>query len=263
MTAQIHATALIADGAEIDAGVSIGPFCVIGAYARIAKGVVLHDHVTITGNTHLAEDVEVFQNSVVGASPQIVGFKDTGVSRVEIGARTILREHVSIHAGSTPDDGLTSIGADCMFMANTHAGHDCKIGDKCVIANGTQIGGHVVTGEQVWMGGQVAVHQFCRIGKHGFVGGGAILVDDVIPYGSVIGNRAYLAGLNVIGLKRRGFSRDAIGSLRAATKLLFAGEGSFANRLDQTESQFSESTEVMDIVNFIKSDHTRSICMPK
>lgn len=262
MTVNIHPTAIVDTSADIAADVQIGPYCVVGPDAVLERGVKLHNHVTITGRTRLGEDVEIFSHAAMGGPPQVLGYKDSENSRVEIGARTIMREYTTIHAGSPDAGGLTRVGSDCLFMAYSHAAHDCDIGDKCVIANGAQIGGHVTVGEQVWMGGQIAVHQHCRIGKHAFLGGGAIAVTHVIPYGSVVGNQAKLAGLNIVGLKRRGFSRQTIHDLRAAYRLLFAEEGTFSERLVDTEETYSDSPEVMEIVEFIKAAKSRSICMP-
>ena len=262
MTTNIHPTAIVDPAAKIGAGVEIGPYCIVGPDAILGDGVKLHNHISIIGRTHLHEDVEVHANAVIGGPPQVLGFKDSEASRVEIGARTIMRECTTVHAGSPDVGGLTRVGADCLFMAYSHAAHDCDIGEKCVIANGAQIGGHVTVGEQVWMGGNTAVHQHVRIGKHAFLGGGAIAVTHVIPYGSVVGNQAKLAGLNIVGLKRRGFGRQTIHDLRAAYRLLFAEEGTFSERLADTEETYAASPEVMEIVTFIKAAKTRPICMP-
>ena len=262
MTTLIHSTAIVDPSAKIGAHVEIGPFCVVGPHVVLEDGVKLHNHVSITGRTRLCKNVEVFDHAAVGRPPQVLGFKDSKDSRVEVGAGTIMREFSNIHAGSPNAGGLTRVGSECLMMAYSHVAHDCDIGDKCVIANGTQIGGHVIVGEQVWMGGLVAVHQHCRIGKHAFLGGGAIAVTHVIPYGSVIGNQARLAGLNIVGLKRRGFARQTIHDLRAAYRLLFAEEGTFSERLADTEETYADSPEVMDIVAFIRAAKSRSICMP-
>ncbi len=262
MTSKFHPTAIVDSSAEIGSDVEIGPYCTVGPNVVLDNGVKLRSHATISGRTRLSENVEVFEHAAIGGPPQVLGFQDSEDSRVEIGPRTILREYSNVHAGSPDAGGITRIGADCLMMAYSHVAHDCDISDRCVIANGTQIGGHVTVGEQVWMGGQVAVHQHCRIGKHAFLGGGAIVVSHVIPYGSVIGNQANLAGLNIVGLKRRGFARQTIHDLRAAYRLLFAEEGTFSERLADTEATYAESAEVMDIVDFIKAAKSRAICMP-
>ena len=259
----IHPSAIVDPKSELGDNVSIGPFCVIGPDVVIENNVTLHSHVSVQGRTHISENVEIFEHAAIGGPPQILNFRDSDDSRLEIGARTIFREYTNVHAGSPDSGGLTKIGADCMFMSYSHVAHDCDIGNKCVIANGTQIGGHVTVGEQVWMGGQVAVHQHCRIGRHAFLGGGAIVVAHVIPYGSVVGNHAHLAGLNIVGLKRRGFSRETIHDLRAAYRLLFAEEGTFSERLADTAETYSKCSEVNEIVDFIKAAKSRAICMPR
>ena len=263
MSSAIHPSAIIDSRACIDEGVSIGPYSVIGAGARLHKGVRIHNHVTVTGNALLHENVELYPGCVVGAQPQIINYSDDGSTRLEIGARTILREHVTVHVGSSTHGGLTTIGQDCLLMIGCHIAHDCHVGDKCVIANDVQFAGHVTVDEQVWIGGLAAIHQFSRIGRHAFVGGGAILVDDVIPYGAVVGNHAHLSGLNIAGLKRRGFSKQTLRELRAAYKTLFAGDGHFADRVSQLEATYRDSREVMEIVEFIQSRHKRPICQPE
>ena len=263
MTANIHPTAVVEAGAELGTNVTIGAFAYIGPNAEIHDNAVLRPKATVLGRTIINESVELFPGAVVGGPPQVLGYRESEDSRLEIGARTVMREHTTLHTGSPEHGGLTKVGADCLFMAHTHAAHDCVIGDKCVIANNTHIGGHVTVGEQVWFGGAVAVHQWCRIGDHAFVGGGSILVADVIPFGSVVGNHAHLAGLNVVGLKRRGFSRETIRSLRSAYRMLYAKEGTFSERLEDTSAAFSESPEVMQIVDFIRSSKNRALCLPR
>lgn len=260
--ADVHATAVIAPEADIADDVSIGPFCVIGPDVVLGQGCILHNGVTIEGRTSIGEGCELFTGSVIGKAPQILGFEDSPVSRVEIGARTIVREHATIHPGSVEQGGLTQVGADCLLMIGVHIAHDCIIGDRCVMANNVTLGGHVHIGEQVWMGGLAAVHQHCRIGEHAFIGGGAILVDNVIPFGAVIGNHAHLAGINIVGLKRRGFSRQSIQDLRSAYRMLFADEGTFAERIDDTQATYSGSEEVTRILTFIEKNTARPLCMP-
>ncbi|MEL6860475.1 MAG: acyl-ACP--UDP-N-acetylglucosamine O-acyltransferase [Pseudomonadota bacterium] len=263
MTSSIHPTAIVESGAELGTNVSIGALAYVGPDVVLGDNVTLHPKATVFGRTDLGEEVEVYPGSVIGGPPQVLGYKPSADSRLVVGDRTVLREHTTLHTGSPEHGGLTQIGADCLFMAHTHAAHDCVLGDKCVIANNTHIGGHVTVGHQVWFGGAVAVHQWCRIGDHAFVGGGSILVADVIPYGSVVGNHAHLAGLNVVGLKRRGFSRETIRNLRSAYRMLYAKEGTFSERLEDTASAFAESEEVMQIVDFIRSSKNRALCLPR
>jgi len=263
MTVEIHPTAIVEPGAELGENVSIGAFAYVGKHAQLGDGVKVHQKGTVIGRTTLGESVEIHSGAVIGGDPQILGYQESEDSKLEIGARTIMREHTTAHLGSPAHGGVTKIGADCLMMVHTHAAHDCVIGDNCVIANNTHLGGHVQVADYVWMGGMVAVHQWCRIGKHAFVGGGSILVADVIPYGSVVGNHAHLAGLNVVGLKRRGFSRQVIHDMRAACRLLYAKEGTFTERLEDTAETFAEVKEVMDIVDFIRANKNRSLCLPR
>ncbi len=263
MSVNIHPTAIVETGAQLGEDVSIGAYAYIGPDTKLGDRVQVHQKGSVIGNTVLGEDVQVHSGAVIGGAPQVLGQELSEESRLEIGARTIMREHTTAHTGSPTHGGLTKIGSDCLFMVHTHAAHDCDIGSNCVIANNTHIGGHVTVADFVWMGGAVAVHQWCRIGMHAFVGGGAILVADVIPYGSVLGNHAHLAGLNVVGLKRRGFSRSTIRDMRAAYRLLYAKEGTFTERLEDTAKAYEHVPEVMDIVGFIRANKNRALCLPR
>lgn len=263
MTVTIHPTAIVEPGASLGTNVSIGALAYVGPDAELQDGVTLHPKATVFGRSTLGPGVEIYPGSVIGGPPQVLGYKPSADSRLEIGAGTVMREHTTLHTGSPEHGGLTKIGSESLFMAHTHAAHDCQFGDKCVVANNTHIGGHVTVGDQVWFGGAVAVHQWCRIGDHAFVGGGSILVADVIPFGSVVGNHAHLAGLNVVGLKRRGYSRETIKNLRSAYRMLYAKEGTFSERLEDTASAYADSAEVMQIVDFIRSSKNRALCLPR
>jgi UDP-N-acetylglucosamine acyltransferase len=260
---QIHPTAIVEDGATLGEGVRVGPFAFVGADVSLGENCHIHQRATVAGRTELGAGVEVFPGAVIGTTPQILNFKDDGTSRLTIGAGTVIREHVTIHGGSPDHGGLTSVGENCLLMVGVHIAHDCHVGDKCVFANNVALGGHITIADQVWMGGLAAVHQFCRIGPHAFVGGGAIVVADVIPYGSVIGNHAYLAGLNIVGMKRRGFSRRSIHDLRAAYRMLFAKEGTFSERIVDAERTYGECRELMEIIDFIRAGKSRSLCLPE
>ncbi|MEM1086110.1 MAG: acyl-ACP--UDP-N-acetylglucosamine O-acyltransferase [Pseudomonadota bacterium] len=263
MSVAVHSTAIVEDGAELGTNVQIGAYAHVGAHVSLGDDCVIHPKAMVLGRSTLGHKVQVHPGAVIGGPPQVLGYQESEESRLEVGDGTILREHVTLHTGSPEHGGLTKVGRECFFMAHTHAAHDCVIGDKNVIANNTHIGGHVTTGEQVWMGGACAVHQFCRIGDHAFVGGGSILVADVIPFGSVVGNHAHLAGLNVVGLKRRGFSRETIKSIRSGYRMLYAREGTFTERLEDTARTFADVAEVMQIVDFIRENKNRSLCLPR
>ena len=261
--AEIHDSAIVSPDAQIADDVKIGPFCMVGPEVTLEAGCVLHNGVTIEGRTHLEEGCELFTGAVIGKDPQILGYEPSPVSRIEIGARTIIREHATVHPGSAEHGGLTRVGSDCLLMIGVHIAHDCILADRCVLANNATLAGHVQIGEQVWLGGLAAVHQHCRIGAHAFVGGGAILVDNVIPYSIVVGNHARLAGINIVGLRRRGFSRQSIHDLRAAYRMLFADEGSFVERIEDTQAAYGGSPEVEKLLQFIEKNTGRALCMPK
>lgn len=263
MSVSIHPTAIVEDGAQLGVDVTIGAFAFIGADVELGDGCIVRPRGTVVGYTKLGEACIVDTGAVIGGAAQILGAQDSEASRLWVGDRVEFRENVTIHRGSPAHDGVTRIGDDSYFMANTHAAHDCQIGAKCVIANGSQLGGHVTLGEQVWVGGGVAAHQFSRVGDHGFVGGGSILVADVIPFGSVVGNHAHLAGLNINGLKRRGFSKADMKGLRAGYRALFSGDGLFADRVKHVAKEFNSDPLVMKIVDFINSGRDRALCLPR
>lgn len=258
----IHPSSIIHDGAEIGSGVEIGPFCEIGADVTLEDGVRLHSHVRIGGRTQLGAECEVHSGAVLGGTPQILGLEPSPDARLEIGPRCTLREHVTAHVGSPDHGGVTRIGADCFLMIGVHVGHDCRVGDKCVIANNVPLAGHVHLGEQVWMGGQAAVHQFTEIGDHAFIAGGAILVGDVAPFTMAVGNHARLNGLNVNGLKRRGFSREDMKALRAAYRKVFFGDAAFADRVEAAAAEFADVPLAMRLIDFVRADRKRPLCLP-
>ena len=257
----IHPTALVAAGAELGADVDIGPYCTIGPRVRIGDRVRLVSHVVIEGATEVGEDTLVHAFAVLGGPPQHLAHRGEE-TRLVVGARNRIREHVTMHTGTVLGGGVTRVGSDSLYMVASHVAHDCVVGDHVTFANNATLGGHVQVGDYVFMGGLSAVHQFTRIGRFAFAGGGAIVTKDVIPFGSVWGSQAVLGGLNLVGLKRRGFSREAINELRAAYRLLFAPEGTFQERLDDMEEAHRGSSEVMEIVDFIRADANRPICLP-
>ncbi len=262
MGIEIHPSAVVEDGAELADGVQVGPFCHIGPQVTLGRECILHSHVTLMGRTRIGAECAFYPGTTIGAPPQSIGFKDDPASKVEIGDRCTFRESTSVHAGIPSFNGTTKIGNDCFFMVGAHAAHDCIIGDHVVLANLAILGGHVEVADHVWFGGMVAVHQFTRIGRHAFIGGGSILVDDVIPFGSVTGNRASLVGLNIVGLKRRGFRRADIAEMRKVYRAVFQGEGMLADRLDTAAAIFSDSPLAMEIIDFIRADKGRPICKP-
>jgi UDP-N-acetylglucosamine acyltransferase len=258
----VHPTAIIDPAARLAEGVEIGPFSIIGANAVLGRNVRVASNVVIEGFTELGEDCVVHPFAVLGAPPQHAGHKGEP-TRLIIGPRNLIREQVTMHCGTPSGRGVTTIGSDGFFMVGVHIGHDCIVGDHVVMANTATLGGHVIVEDFVIMGGLSAAHQHTRIGRHAFVGGMAGVNHDVIPFGNVWGNHAHLEGLNLVGLKRRGFSREAINALRAAYRMLFAEEGTFQERLDDTAYAYSGSPEVMEIVEFIRADSTRPLTTPQ
>ncbi|HVM99260.1 MAG TPA: acyl-ACP--UDP-N-acetylglucosamine O-acyltransferase [Caulobacteraceae bacterium] len=260
---KIHATAQVAPGAELADTVEVGPYCIVGAGAKLGPGVVLRPHVVIDGQTEIGEGCEVHPFALLGASPQHAAYKPGDPVRLVIGKRNLIREQVTFHGGSTVGRGVTRIGDNGTFYVGAHVGHDCIVGDHVTMTNAATLGGHVVLGDYVIMGGLSAIQQRSRVGRHAFIGGLAAVNSDVIPYGMVWGNHATLEGLNLVGLKRRGFSREQINALRAGFRALFGDrEGPFRERLDAVADAFSESAEVLEIIEFIRAEPQRPLVMP-
>lgn len=260
--AQIHPTAVVAKGAELAEGVVIGPYCIIGERVTLGRNVRLTSHVVVEGVTDVGDDCEIHAFANIGGPPQHLAHKGEP-TELRIGPRNIIREHVTMHTGTAQGRGVTTVGADGLHMVGSHIAHDCIVGDHVVLAKGATLGGHVVMGDYVFMGGLAAVHQFSRVGRYAFIGGLAAVTKDVIPYGSVWGNHAHLEGLNLVGLKRRGFPRETISAMRAAYRMLMADEGTFQERLEDTARTFGETPEVMEIVDFIRADNNRPLCLPE
>jgi UDP-N-acetylglucosamine acyltransferase len=258
----IHPTAIVDPGAELGADVTIGPWCLVEAGAVIGDGCRLRNNVTICAGTTLGARCDVHAYAVLGGPPQDLSYKGEPTTLV-IGADCTMREHVTMNRGTARSRGVTTVGPGGYFMAASHVAHDCIVGEKAIFANNATLGGHVTIGEQVIMGGLSAVHQNTRVGRHAFGGGLAAVVADVIPYGSVVGVHAHLAGLNVIGLKRRGFSREQIHDMRAAYRLLFAEEGTLQERLEDVAQLFAHRAEAMEIVDFVRAESARPLCLPR
>ena len=257
----IHATAIIAEGATLDDGVSIGPYSIIGKDVRLASGVKIHPHVVVDGDTTIGSGTEIFPFSSIGMIPQDKKFSGED-SRLIIGENNIIREHVTMNPGTKGGGGLTQIGSNGLFLVGSHIAHDCKIGDNVILVNSATLGGHCTVGDHVILGGLSAVHQFVRIGDNAFVGGMAGVEADIIPYGMALGNRASLAGLNLVGMRRHNIPREQIHAVRSAYKQLFGLEGTFMERVDQVDEAFREDESVQKIVQFIKAASDRSFCVP-
>jgi UDP-N-acetylglucosamine acyltransferase len=221
----------------------------------------LMSHVVVEGHTSVGAGTRIFPFSSIGHHPQDLKYHGEP-SRLEIGERNVIREHVTMNPGTEGGGMLTKVGNECLFMVGAHVAHDCIVNNNVILVNNATLGGHVVIDDWAIIGGLAAVHQFVRIGRHAMIGGKTGVEHDVIPYGTVTGNRARLEGLNILGLKRRGFSRDEIHDIRKAYRLIFAEEGTMAERVADVVEDFSENEPVMEIVNFIRSDSSRGICKP-
>jgi UDP-N-acetylglucosamine acyltransferase len=262
VSVEIHPTAIVDKSARLADGVVVGPFSIIGADVAIGARTQLVSHVVVEGPTTIGEDCTVHSFATLGKPPQVLGYGGEP-TRLEIGDRNIFREYSTMHRGSMRGRGVTTIGSDGFFMAQVHVAHDCVIGDRVVLAHGSAIGGHVQLGDYAIIGGLAAVHQYTRIGPHVNIGGLAAVTKDVIPYGSAWGNHAHLEGLNLVGLKRRNFSRETINTLRAAYRLLFADEGTFQERVEDAAETYAQCAEVMEIIDFIRADANRPLCLPE
>ena len=260
MPPQIHASAVVEVGARIGAGVQIGPFCHIGPNVQLGAGVTVKSHVVITGDTEIGEGCTIFPFACIGEIPQDLKFQGED-TRLVIGARNRIREHVTINPGTAGGGGITRIGDDCLFMAGCHVAHDVQIANRVIVVNSAALAGHCIIGDDVIIGGLSGVHQFVRIGNGAIIGAVTMVTNDVIPYGLVQAPRGALDGLNLVGLKRRGVSRADISALRAAFQVLAQGDGAFQDRA-RSLSDDADSDYVRQIVEFVTGASDRSFLTP-
>jgi len=259
----IHPTAIIHPNATIGKNVSIGAYCVIGENVKLADNIKLYSHVCVDGDTSIGENSTIFPFAAIGLPPQDLKYAGEK-SKVIIGKNNKIREYVTIHPGTQGDKMVTKIGDNCLLMVSVHVAHDCVVGNNVILANNATLAGHVVVGDFAIIGGLSAIHQFTRIGDHAIVGGMSGIESDIIPYGSAMGERASLAGLNLVGLKRRNFDRETINDLREAYKILFLDDNdTLDKRIQNVETKFKGNKQVEEILNFIKNNQTRAICFPK
>ena len=262
MSGRIHPSAIVEDGARLGADVAVGPFCHVGPQVTLGDGVRLISHVSVAGQTAIGARTRVFPFASVGHEPQDLKFRGEP-SRLVIGEDCLVREGVTMNPGTAGGGLETIIGPRSVFLANAHVAHDCRIGEGVILSNNVMLAGHCQIGDFAIVGGGAAAHQFVRIGAHAFVGGLAGVEHDLIPFGMALGNRAALAGLNVVGLKRRGFSREAIHELRSAYKVLFHGKGALKERLADVAEAFHDQEAVQQIVAFLRQGGDRAICVPR
>lgn len=258
----IHPSAVVEAGAKLGQGVAIGPFCHVGADVVLDDGVELLSHVVVAGRTSVGARTRIFPFASIGHEPQDLKFHGEE-STLTIGTDCTIREGVTMNPGTEGGGLVTKVGNRCTFLANSHVAHDCHVGDQVIMSNNVMVAGHCRIGSFVILGGGAAMHQFVRIGDHAFVGGMAGVENDVIPYGMALGNRANLAGLNLVGLKRRGFSRESIHDLRRAYRLLFAAEGTLKERVEDVAGEFANHPQVHEILDFIREGGDRALCTPR
>jgi UDP-N-acetylglucosamine acyltransferase len=258
VAAFVHPTAIVARGARLGVGVRVGPYCSVGTNVVIEDGAELVSHVVVDGHTRIGPDVVLYPFCTVGLAPQDLKYRGQP-TRCEIGARTQVREHCTVHRGTVTGRGITRVGTDCLLMAVAHVAHDCTLGDHVILANNAVMGGHVSIGDHAVIGGAAAIHQFVRIGRAAMIGGVSGVEADVIPFGSVMGNRARLVGLNVIGLKRRGFDKAQVQLLHNAFRDLFRRDGVFAQRLSAVRSHYGDEALVAEVLDFIDAPSHRGL----
>lgn len=260
---KIHPTAVIAPTVTLGSNVSIGPYCVLDGEVSVGEGTQLVSHVVVSGCTTIGKNNKIFPFTSLGHAPQDLKFKGEK-SQLTIGDNNVIRENVTMNPGTEGGGMITSVGNNCLFMVGSHVAHDCRIGDHVIMANNATLGGHVHVGAHSIIGGLAAVHQFVRIGAYAIIGGMSGVEHDVIPYGSVMGERANLAGLNLVGLKRHNFSRDNIHALRNAYKMLFEEEsGTLSERIAGVRKEYGHAPEVMQMLAFMSDKGSRSLCVPK
>jgi UDP-N-acetylglucosamine acyltransferase len=258
---RIHPSAVVTSGAELDSGVEVGPYAVIGPKVRIGRGTWVGPHAVIEGSTTLGRENRIFQFASVGAIPQDLKYRGEESSLV-IGDHNTIREFATLNPGTTGGGMVTRVGNHNLFMVYSHVAHDCQIGNYTVVANSANLAGHVVVEDYVIVGALVGIHQFVRVGESAILGAGAMVSLDVPPYCNATGNHAHLFGLNLIGLKRRGFSAGQIAVLKKAYRTLFLSNLPLAEALDQVRRGLSFSLEVSHLIGFIENSQ-RGICRPR
>lgn len=254
----IHPTAIVHPGAKLAADVLVGPYAVIEDNVVIGKGTKIGAHTVIKPFVDIGEYNEIYQMASIGEVPQDLKFGGEE-TRLVIGHRNRIREFNTLNRGTAGGGGVTSIGDDCFFMAYAHVAHDCHIGNNVILANCIQMGGHVVIEDHAIVGGMTAIHQFVRIGVHSMIGGGSAVPQDVPPYTNVTGNRAELHGLNLVGLRRRGFSEESISSIKKAYQILFRSGLKFKEARDKVLAEVTRTPEVEHLLDFVEQSK-RGIC---
>ena len=246
----IHPSAIVHPGAQIAEGVIVGPYCTIGESVSLGANTVCHSHVNIQGLTTIGEDCQIYPFASLGTAPQDLKYNGEA-TRLVIGNNNKIREYVTMNTGTQQDRGVTTVGSNGLFMMGCHVAHDCVIKDNVILANSVAIGGHVTVGDHAIVGGNAAVHQFVRIGCYAMIGAMSMVANDVIPYAIVKGDRAKVHGLNLVGLKRSGFSRELIAELKSIYEALFNSGGLFADRLTKARTMSSNHEAVRVLLDFV------------
>ena len=257
----IHPSAIVSENAKLGSGVKIGPYCIVGEHVKLGDHVELKAHVVVDGHTEIGENTTVYPFVSLGSAPQDLKY-DGEPSKLVIGKNNVIREYTTMNPGTADGGMLTKVGDHCLFMMSTHVAHDCQVGDRVIMANNATLAGHVHVGDFVIIGGLSAVHQFVRLGDHAIIGGMSGVENDVIPYGRVKGERAHLAGLNLIGLERRGFDKADIRVMQRAFNQLFGEEGTMDQRIDSVAEDYSDNETAMKIIEFAKAKTKFPLCQP-
>ena len=256
----IHKTAIVDSNSKISDNVKIGPYCVIGPNVEIGNDTIIYSHVNISGNTIIGKNNKIYPYASIGNDPQDLKFNGE-ITKLIIGNKNTIREYVTINPGTVGGGGITNVGDNCLFMISSHIAHDCNVGNNVIIANNVPLGGHAQIGDDVIIGGNSAVQQFTRIGKMAMIGGMTGVLNDVIPYGLSIGNRNFLQGINLIGLRRKDIPNKEILSLSDAYKEIFKSE-KLTDNLNNLNGTFKDNSLVNDVIEFINKDKKRPICTP-
>jgi len=249
---EIHPTAIVSNKAKLGTNIKVGPFSIIEDEVEIGDNTVIHSSVKIRNYTKIGSNCEIFEGCVIGNIPQHLGFKGE-ISYVEIGNNTVLREYCTVHRGTSFDDGITRIGNNTYLMAYVHIAHDCKVGDNTILANCVTLAGHVKIGNYVFVGGLTPIHQFCRIGDYAMVGGASAVDKDIPPFTRASKNHVLLYGLNLVGLKRRGFSSETIKLLKEAYRILFRTSPTLEEGIKEVEEKLPKTKEIQMLLDFVKT----------
>lgn len=258
---EIHPSAVVSATASLGSGVSIGAFCVIGDHVSIGDNVRIHHHVVIEGHTTIGAGTEIFPFASLGLPPQHLQYQNEP-SELIIGQNNLIREQVTMHRGTAVDQMKTIVGDNNLIFVGCHIAHDCVVGNHTIMANYVGLGGHVHVGDYAYLGAYSAFHQYVKIGAYAMIGGQSAIVDNVIPFGNASGPRATLNGLNLVGMKRRGYSKQQINALRTVFQTLFHADGLFSERLDMVRGQYKDNEDVQMILSFIEQAKDRELCHP-